>query len=236
MKKTLIAFAILFAVLLSVSPRSSAQNGLFNVAIEDPSGLCAVVSHYNGFTVIEFSPPDQWGASFQSYDGDMVITADTILVTETEENYSASYSIRYKAPFTAEGTIVFNGHSYKLKDSDTRNSFCGGSGTVFSKDIKPTGTLPPPPPVVPLTTTARASATSGTAPLLVTFSATSSKPASFVWRDNGVVFGTGPIVTLVFSNASTHSIILTAMSESETATASLTITITKPSGGSGGNG
>lgn len=232
---------IVFSLLLLAGPclvaRSSLQNGLFSAAIEDPSGLCAFVSHYNGFTVIEFAPPDQ-EASFQSYDGEMVITDNTIIVTEEEDDYSAIYRIRYKFPFTAEGDIVFNGRSYKLRDSDTRNSFCGSNGfTFFSKDIRPTGTPPPEPRPQPLTLTARASTTTGFAPLIVSFTAAPSKPASIIWKDNGVTFASGPNAQLTFANPSTHTITAIATAQGETATATLIVTVKKKqsSDGNGGN-
>lgn len=214
---------------------SAAQNGLFSVAIEDASGLCAHVSAYNNFVVIEFQPPDQT-AGFQTYDAEMVIDADTIYVTEEEETYSATYRIRYKYPFTADADIVFNDRSYQLGDLNTLNSFCGGQSTVFSTNIVPSGTQLPPPPVQPLTVNAQASATTGFAPLTVTFVAVASKPSSFVWRDNGVVFSTSPTPVLSFVNPSTHQIVVTAAAGSETATATLTITVQKKTSGSGGNG
>ena len=235
-----LAIALLFAAVSLAAPATPEplQNGLFSVAIEDFTGLCANVSHYQGFTVIEFRPPDQT-AQFQSYDGEMRITEDTIYVTEEEPGYTAIYEIRYKFPFTAHGQIVFNGRSYYLSDLNTLNSYCNNQGTVFSSVIHPTdGTPEVPPPPPPLTVTAQASVTSGFAPLAVSLTATASKAnVTYVWRDNGAQFATGESATITFANPSTHQLTVTATGENETATASLIVSVKKkPVGGSGGNG
>ncbi|MEW6211348.1 MAG: hypothetical protein AB1631_23485 [Acidobacteriota bacterium] len=241
MKKNVLRLALFLLLLLpslittSDEVESAPQNGLFSAAIEDPSGLCANVSAYNNFVVIDFQPPDQQ-AGFLSYDAEMVIDSDTIYVSEEDENYSATYRIRYKYPFTADADVVFNGRSYSLHDLDTRNSGCNGMFTQFNSTIQPTGTPPPEPAPQPLTVTARASATSGFAPLTVSFTAAPSKPASIIWKDNGVTFASGPNAQLTFANASVHVITAVASANGETASASLTVMVQQKPPSGGGNG
>lgn len=102
--------------------------------------------------------------------------------------------------------------------TDTSQDPSGGEGPITD----------PPAPVISANFTA--SVTSGYAPLVVTFTDTSTVTGGVtdrVWRVNGTIIGSDPVITHTFSSTGTHTVKLTVTGEAGEDSKSISIIVTE---------